>query len=280
MNIKKIIGIICGLIIICLIAFAGYFLVQKSDVKLENNNFQVKVFQGNSDCILVKCDDEYMLIDTGLKDDADTICDFLNEEGITDLKYLVLTHMDRDHIGGAKKIISKFNIDSLVMADYKKESDEYDDLLKAIQKKSLTPILLHGNIDTNLGQSSMKIASAEKNYYEDSNDYSIIVSIIYGEKSFLFAGDAEKQRVEEFLNSDLNKKYDFLKVPHHGIHEKLSDQFIENVSAKYSVITCESEQAVDSKIKKSLKETESKVYYNCNGIITIESDGKNIKVSQ
>ena len=46
--------------------------------------------------------------------------------------------------------------------------------------------------------------------YSQSNDYSIIVGITYGRYSFLFAGDAEQERLAEFINMN-DKKLDYYK---------------------------------------------------------------------
>ena len=50
-----------------------------------------------------------------------------------------------------------------------------------------------------------------KDEYEKSNDYSIIVGVEYGKYKFLFAADAEDERMKEFINEETGK-YTFLKI--------------------------------------------------------------------
>ena len=57
---------------------------------------------GKADCILIKCDGEYMLVDTGLKDSEDAIRAYLKAQNVTEFNYVVATHPDKDHIGGMK----------------------------------------------------------------------------------------------------------------------------------------------------------------------------------
>lgn len=61
------------------------------------------------------------------------------------------------------------------------------------------------------------IYPAIKSRYDKSNDYCIIVGIDYGKYRFLFAADAENERMKEFIEEDTGT-YTFLKMAHHGIY--------------------------------------------------------------
>lgn len=55
---------------------------------------------GKADCILIEeSAGGAMLIDTGTRESAARILDFLQSRGIDALETLLLTHMDKDHIG-------------------------------------------------------------------------------------------------------------------------------------------------------------------------------------
>lgn len=63
----------------------------------------------------------------------------------------------------------------------------------------------------------------QESYAADaSNDSSLIVSIRNGSNNLLFMGDAQTERIREFLSTD-HTKYTFLKVPHHGRGEPLME---------------------------------------------------------
>lgn len=58
-----------------------------------------------SDAILIEQADFRMLVDTSFDDRADVILDYFSEHGIDTLDYLIITHFDKDHVGGADKIL-------------------------------------------------------------------------------------------------------------------------------------------------------------------------------
>lgn len=96
-------------------------------------------------------------------------------------------------------------------------------------------------MDLTLGQAQITLLPGAQAAYEESNDYSIFLELFYGQTSFLFAGDAEETRLAEYLASPDLRRFDVLKVPHHGRACAQSEAFFTSVSPKYAVITCDEE---------------------------------------
>lgn len=71
---------------------------------------------------------------------------------------------------------------------------------------------------------------------EDKNNFSLVVRMEYGEKSFLFTGDAKKRRLEELLQKGV-EGCTVLKVPYHGRWNDRSELFLKTVNPQYAVIT-------------------------------------------
>lgn len=234
---------------------------------------------GKADCILIQLQDKAIMIDTGLNKSGKEIVSRLQENNIDTLQYLILTHMDKDHIGGADTVIDNIKINNLIQADYIKESKQYNQYEESIKENNIIPVLLHEKISTEINGAEINIYPAQKNYYEQSNDYSIIVDLKYGEYNFLFAGDAEDERVKEFFN-DNPTKYTFVKMPHHGRYDSMSEKFIESVSPRYAAITCSNEEKPDNEIINILKKNNVKTYLTSDGDIEIKTDGKSISFNR
>jgi beta-lactamase superfamily II metal-dependent hydrolase len=236
---------------------------------------------GDADCIVITTKNSNIVIDIGESDDKDEILNYLKENNITTIDYLILTHFDMDHIGGAPKVINNINTKNVIEPNYIKDSSEYKKLKTTLEEKQITPNILTKNLSFTADSTTFTIYTALKDNYgkNASNEFSLVISATHGSNKFLFAGDAEKERVQE-LTSQLDLQHTFIKIPHHGVYDKNSEKFLKAVNAKYAVITCSEENPPSSKILDILESTNTKVYLASNGNISCTSDGSNIKISQ
>jgi competence protein ComEC len=88
-----------------------------------------------------------------------------------------------------------------------------------------------------LGSASVTVLGPLKTNYEDVNDTSIVLRIVYGETSFLFTGDMEYIAEVDLLDSGATLKSTLLKVGHHGSASSTSYRFLREVAPKYGVIS-------------------------------------------
>lgn len=269
-------------IVVCIYLLGNIFKGCK-EIQLKNAGLEITVINvGKADSILIEVEGTNILIDTGLNKTSNIVLDTLKEKNIEELDYLILTHMDKDHIGGAKIILENIKVDNLVQADQVVDSKRYEKLQEAITENNYEPILLRENMSFEVGNGKIEIQPGEKESYEQSNDYSLIVTLEYGEKSFLFMGDAEEIRTEEFLNNNNNnnKTYDFIKIPHHGRYHENSQDLIDEVKPKYAAITCSKEKMPEKELLNILNDNDVKTYLTVDGDIVIKSDGKRISITQ
>ena len=238
--------------------------------------FEIDILStGKSDFILIEAEGKFIIIDCGFYENSTKIKEFLNYKDVEEIEYLILSHNDKDHIGGAPIILDNFKINNLVQADYEKNTVQYKNYIEAVERNELNPILLHSNIITNINGAKITIYPAIKDSYDKSNDYSIIVGVDYGKYRFLFTGDAEDERMKEFREEDTGN-YTFLKMAHHGIYNDEVGKFLESVSPSYAAITCSYFMYPDRKLISLLNEQKIKTFYTSSGDISIKSDGENI----
>lgn len=232
-----------------------------------------------SDCILIDIDSKFVLIDTALDTTKEYIYNELMKRNVQQLECLILSHHDKDHIGGADKIIDNIKVEKIYMPNYVKPSKDYFELLKAINDNKLEPIFLRENKHININGADITIFPAFKEEYEKSNNYSLIVSIRYGNYKFLFMGDAQKKRLKEFLSYN-KEQFDFVKMPHHGKFNSKTEEFVNNTLPKYALITC-------SKVKMPMKETMdclnkigTKTFLSLDGQVDIECNKEKFEIKQ
>ena len=70
---------------------------------------------GQGDCSLVISEGKTLLIDTGEKEYAQDVCDYLKEHDVDKLDYMLLTHPHSDHMGGASYIVDNVDIEHIII---------------------------------------------------------------------------------------------------------------------------------------------------------------------
>ena len=192
---------------------------------------------GQGSATLLKSGSHAMLIDTGDSDQGTKIQLYLKKQGVGNLDYLVLTHPDADHIGGAPVIITKLGIGQLFLSNYKKDNKTTQKVTDAMQYKGLTASDYQVGDTFALGNASFTILAPVKEY-ADSNNASIALMVQNGNNRFLFTGDCEAEAEADMVASQADLHADVYLAGHHGSDTASSQAFMDAVSPAYAVISC------------------------------------------
>ena len=202
------------------------------------------VEQGDS--ILLR-DEKVILIDTGgklqyakeewQKKETESyaervIIPYLKATGITKIDYLILSHGDYDHMGEAENLVNNFNVENVIFNCG--ELNELETrLIQMLEKKN---ILYHQCLkELNLNHQKIQFLNTE--IYGDENEDSNVIYMNWQGRKLLFMGDAGIDRERELLKRYELKSIDVLKVGHHGSKTSSSEEFIQKVKPKYSIIS-------------------------------------------
>lgn len=195
---------------------------------------------GQADSILIQIPNgKNVLIDAGNNGDATTIVNYLKNLNISRLDYVIATHSHEDHIGSMDTVIKTFDIGQIVMPKESSNTQTFRDVLTAIAGKGLKPIEAKAGVKLDLGSEVYaELLAPNSSGYEDINDYSAVLRLVYGKNSFLFTGDAETKSESEMLHLGSSKlKVDVLKVGHHGSKTSSTSDFLKLVAPKYAIIS-------------------------------------------
>lgn len=258
---------------IMLVAITGFLLLIPI-ISTKNNRTKIVFFGlGKSDSIYIENGNKNMLIDAGLKEDKEKLILKLEALRVKKLDYVILTHPDKDHIGSASYILDHFEIGQLIQSKHFKATKREARIAKVIEEKTIKNILAKEDIEFNLGDLKVIILAPKKDKYKKDNDYSLVTLIEDGSLNHLFAGDAEKELLDELFELEL-PKIDLYKVPHHGRKNENSVKLIEKIQPEYSVITNYEE---DGEIDDLLRDEGSNIMYVFEKDLTFFSDGEKIK---
>ncbi|WP_295125233.1 MBL fold metallo-hydrolase [Ruminococcus sp.] len=232
---------------------------------------------GKADAHLIYSDDWAVLIDCGEKGFGKTITAYMQENGIEKLDYLIITHFDKDHVGGAAKVLKEWEVGAVLQSNSPKDSDEYENYLKALENKQMTAETVRERMNFTLGEAQFTVDPPRQEVYEKdpSNNSSLITEVTLGEVNMLFAGDAEDDRLEEYTAS-VDKVYSYVKVPYHGHWQKNLTAFADKVKAKIAVITSSDAEPEDNETVVLFEKQGAEVFRTRTGDVIVKCDGTDI----
>ena len=247
-----------------------------------NTNVTIKFIDvGQGEAILIALPEKTMLIDAGPTGSAPKISQVLQELGREKIDYLVATHPDEDHIGGMADVISSTQIGTIYAPNKTNNTATYRKFLTSIQNNNLQITLAEaGKIIDQTNDYKIEILWPTKDAdFLDTNDYSIIIKLTIGNKTFLFTGDAPTSAILQSNPGHI----DVLKLSHHGSRTGTNEQLVRKLSPTYAVIS----YALDNSYGHPMQSVLSALHKHsveiwgtgANGTITITCDGTTIDIS-
>lgn len=283
--------------IICIVlAIVTALLFSSCDIDFEYLFEETPAFQSNGDMLTVHYldigqgdsifielpTDEAMLIDASISAYGNGIADYIKERGYDKIDYLVATHPHADHIGGMRKVIQNLEIGKIYMPKATATTKTYKNLLTEIQDKGLKINTAKAGEtiyeDEELG---IYILAPNSEKYDDLNNYSAVIRIVYGDRAFLFMGDAENLAEKEIT---AQVKADVLKLGHHGSSTSTSKKFLKKVNPIAAVASCgaDNEYGHPHKETVELLKKENIEFYRTDtmGTIIAISDGISLDITK
>lgn len=197
---------------------------------------------GEGDCILIRTAEATVLVDTGEAEErvTDHVLSVLQRQGVTSIDCLVLTHPHTDHIGGAAAVLEAFEVDDCLMPFAILEGKVFDELLNVLEASDTRVIEGYEGRSFTYGDLSFTLLSPKRQVYEDLNDRSIVMRVVFDELSLMLTGDATALAEAEILESYSADALasTLIKVGHHGAATSLSEEFLAAVAPRYAVISC------------------------------------------
>ncbi len=241
--------------LVLIITVLGLTLVQKPDDKLHLIACDV----GQGDAILVVYGQTQILIDggPGLK-----VLDCLSKHLLyndREIELVILTHPQIDHYGGLIEVFRRYKVDTFLAGALESSAQEYQVLKKEVGgsgAKLLNPgvglILRVGKIYIDILHPSNNFMLANASYIgevqnantlgaytsnKDANDFSIVAELSLGGFKALFTGDISPESEALILNEGLIQHVQYIKVPHHGSKNGLTQGFLEAATPEVAVIS-------------------------------------------
>lgn len=241
---------------------------------------------GQGDCAIVLCDNEAMVIDGGPYDSSSFVYSYIrNTLKLRHIDYMICTHPHLDHVYGLSSVLNAAVVDLAMSPVLEWDSKSFSYMKKYAEKQG-TPIVVPQEGDTfMLGGALVTVLHCwpEAIDYGRTNDSSIVLRIEYGNRSFLFTGDAEDWSEYMMIDAGVNLKADVLKVGHHGSDSSCTNEFLAKVQPEYAIISVGTGNDYghpDEHTINRLKQSGTQVFRtDINGTVIVKSDGESISVN-
>lgn len=166
------------------------------------------------------------------------VSEFLWEKGYSRIDHLVASHADADHAQGLADVVSNFDVGEIYIGAWPHGASELDELFAAAAKRSVPTKQVGRGDRFEIGGVLIETVWPTKGraLSGSDNNSSIVMRLIYKDRSFLFTGDIERDAENELTTGTTQLNADVVKVPHHGSRTSSSETFVERTKAKWAVI--------------------------------------------
>ena len=246
----------------------------------ENSTFEIHFIDvGQADAALVLCDGKAMLIDGGNAEDSSLLYTYLKNHNISHLDYVIGTHAHEDHIGGLAGALNYASVGTAYCPATSYDTKAFGNFVKALDKHGVSITVPSTGDSFTLGSAACTILAVNTDS-SDPNNTSIVLRIVYGDTSFLFTGDAEREVEQAVLNRGANINSTVLKVGHHGSESSTSYVWLREIMPQYAVISVGKDNSYGhptEEVLSRLRDAEVKTFRtDLQGDIICISDGKNV----
>lgn len=192
---------------------------------------------GQGDAVLIHAAEGAVLIDGGDNPMGGRVLEYIRNQGIRELTYVIATHPHADHIGGLIAVVNEMPIGTLIMPQIAHNTRTFERFIDALENNDINVKAPVAGETFLVGDVVFTIIAPVYNHYANINDHSVSLRLVFGDISFVFTGDAEVASERDMVASGRNLSADVLHVGHHGSTTSTTEVFLDAVSPGIAVIS-------------------------------------------
>ncbi len=281
-NVKKrkiavLVIIVCAVLLTILAILGGVYSISSWKYKVGKPKITARgqgemrmhfIDVGQGDCTVIELPDGKIAVmncGNGGMDSNKAVLRYLNALNVDEIDYLIVTHADKDHAGGASELLKYKQVKRAFLPLATPNNYEYDVLLAAVLETG-TAYTTVCPPDPQRPETFMSVTEGEYPYTlaflypttemvdngfdaSKDNEISAVVWLDYQGVSTLFMGDALSQTENKLVLDDtlgLFELYgvtlsqtEILKISHRGSDNATSQLFLDYLHAQTAIISCE-----------------------------------------
>ena len=236
---------------------------------------------GQGDAALIEVREGALLVDQGPPDA--NVAEQLRRLGVRRLSLLVLTHPQRDHIGGAAGVIRRLRVDAILDPQIPAPSAEYAEALEAARARGTRVVAARAGAAYRLGSLRVAILWPRERGPpgDDPNRHSVVLVASYGRVDALFTADAESDVIVPLRPPPV----EVLKVAHHGSRDERLGDLLEQTRPRIAVISVGARNDYGHPAPSTLAALErapalTVLRTDRDGRVVVESDGARLRIRE
>jgi competence protein ComEC len=235
---EKILKVLFGITILGYGAFCVLFW------QLPDDKFHIMFLDvGQGDSIFIKTPQNHQILIDGGPDNAvieelGGVMPFFNKS----IDLVVLTHPHADHINGLVEVLERFKVENVLLTGVADDEEAYIEFLSIIDEKNVRVFIAEEGTDFLFNDVLVDVLypfeSIAGMSFDNLNNSSVVVRVVYEENEILLTGDLEMEGEEQLVEEGVELEADILKAGHHGSKTASGLEFLGEVGAEVVVISC------------------------------------------
>ena len=209
---------------------------------------------GAGQCIVVVAPDRSLtLLDAGSISIGDLqrrcIGPFIRHHGRREVRRLVLSHSDFDHISAAQDVASAYDVREILISPHFTKDDYTDppaeQLMETLRRLERPPRAVLQGERLDWGGATAEILWPPPTLMRDANNSALVLRLSFAGRSILLPADVQDPAMSAMLAGGLVPRADVLVAPHHGSAERTTRAFID--AAAPSIIVSSNDRTLSMK---------------------------------
>jgi competence protein ComEC len=235
---------------------------------------------GQGDSLLLQVREGAVLVDQGPPEgDVD---DQLRRLGIRRLALLVLTHPQRDHVGGAAEVLERLEVDRVLDPQIPSDNPDEAAALAEAREQNVPVIQARAGMRFRLGRLQLRVLwpDGPGTIGADPNLRATVILATYGRVDVLLTADAESP-----VTLPLNPPpVEIFKVAHHGSADEGLARLLELTKPRVAIVSCGRDNDYGHPTPTTMATLEAapalEVFRtDLDGRVVVETDGERISAS-
>lgn len=264
----------------CALAFAGWSVARRSDPPPPPSGLRVTFLDvGQGDGILLEAPGARILVDQGPPEAR--VASQLERLGISRLTALVLTHPQRDHVGGAADVLRGLRVGFVLDPGLATTAPEQTEALATARARGVPVVAARAGRTFRIGRLRLAVLWPDGPGFrgEDPNLRAVVLLASYGEVDVLLTADAESPVTLALAPPVV----EVLKVAHHGSRDGGLALLLDETRPRIAVISAGAENEyghpAPSTLRTLAREPALRLFRTDeDGRVVLESDGRGIWV--